>query len=105
MERATPGCRRISPARSRVSTIWWTEGGLTPKCRCRSASAGGRPSTRVLAADGPVAPEARDPLPHGRERGGAVSLAEGLPGERAGERRGAGEHPAADDAVDQGAQL
>src|SRR5262245_10517825 len=30
MLRATPGCRRISPARSRVSTIWWTEGGLTP---------------------------------------------------------------------------
>jgi len=26
MLRATPGCRRISPARSRVSTIWWTEG-------------------------------------------------------------------------------
>ena len=47
MLRATPGCRRISPARSRVSTIWWMEGELTPKCRCRSASAGGRPSTRV----------------------------------------------------------
>ena len=27
MLRAPPGCRRISPARSRVSTIWWTEGG------------------------------------------------------------------------------
>jgi hypothetical protein len=47
MLRATPGRRRTSFARSRVSTIWWTEGGLTPKCRCMSASAGGRPSTRV----------------------------------------------------------
>ena len=26
MLRGTPGCRRISPARSRVSTNWWTEG-------------------------------------------------------------------------------
>jgi hypothetical protein len=33
MLRAIPGCRRISPARSRVSTIWWTAGGLTPKLR------------------------------------------------------------------------
>jgi hypothetical protein len=29
MLRATPGCRRIRPARSSVSTIWWTDGGLT----------------------------------------------------------------------------
>ncbi len=29
--RATPGCRRMRPARSRVTTIWWTEGGLTQK--------------------------------------------------------------------------
>jgi hypothetical protein len=27
MLRGTPGCRRINPSRSRVSTIWWTEGG------------------------------------------------------------------------------
>ena len=27
MLRAIPGCRQISPARSRVSTNWWTEGG------------------------------------------------------------------------------
>ena len=26
MLRATPGCLRISPARSRVSTIWWVDG-------------------------------------------------------------------------------
>ena len=47
MLRATPGWRRISPTRSSVSTIWCTEGGLTPKWRWMSASAGGRPSTRV----------------------------------------------------------
>jgi len=47
MLRATPGFLRIIPVRSRVRTIWWTEGGLTPKCRCRSASAGGRPSRCV----------------------------------------------------------
>jgi hypothetical protein len=40
MLRATPGCRRISRRRSRVSTIWWTDGGLAPKWRCRSASGG-----------------------------------------------------------------
>ena len=28
---ATPGWRRIKPFRSRVTTIWWTEGGLTRK--------------------------------------------------------------------------
>ena len=38
MVRAAPGLRRISPARSRVSTIWWTEGGVTPKCRCKAPS-------------------------------------------------------------------
>jgi len=38
MLRAAPGLRRISPARSRVSTIWWTEGGVTPKCRCKAPS-------------------------------------------------------------------
>jgi hypothetical protein len=42
MLRAAPGCRRISPARSSVSTIWWTEGGVTRKWRCRSASDGDR---------------------------------------------------------------
>ena len=31
MLRATPRCRRMNPARSSVSTIWWTEGGLTRK--------------------------------------------------------------------------
>jgi hypothetical protein len=30
MLRATPGCRRISPTRSSMTTIWWTDGGLTP---------------------------------------------------------------------------
>ena len=54
MVRATPGFRRISPARSRVSTIWWTDGGLTPKCRCKSASAGGRPRTRIGIDEGQI---------------------------------------------------
>ena len=43
MLRATPGWREINPARSRVSTIWWTEGGVTRKNRCMSASAGRTP--------------------------------------------------------------
>jgi hypothetical protein len=47
MLRATPDWRRIRPARSNVTTIWCTDGALTPKRRCRSASAGGRPLTRV----------------------------------------------------------
>src|SRR6266516_3894881 len=42
MLRGTPSCRRMRPARSRVRIIWWTEGGVTAKCRCMSASAGGR---------------------------------------------------------------
>ena len=45
MLRATPGVRRMSPARSNVSTVWCTLGGVTLKCRCMSASAGGRPNT------------------------------------------------------------
>ena len=51
MLRATPGCRRIRPARSSVSTIWWTEGGVTRKRRCRSASAGGRPMHQGVGVD------------------------------------------------------
>src|ERR1019366_5761275 len=47
--RATPRCRRMNPARSSVSTIWWTEGGLTRKYCCMSASAGGRRCKRVYA--------------------------------------------------------
>src|SRR3982751_4680029 len=47
MLRATPDRRRIRPARSNVTTIRCTDGALTPKWRCRSASAGGRPFTRV----------------------------------------------------------
>jgi len=46
MLRATPGWRRIRPARSSVRTIWWTEGGVTRKWRCISASAGGRRNMR-----------------------------------------------------------
>src|ERR1700704_3442378 len=47
MLRGTPGWRRMRPARSRLRTIWWTEGGVTPKWRCISRSAGGRRCTRV----------------------------------------------------------
>ncbi len=47
MLRARLGSRRIRPARSRESTMPWTDGGVTPKCRCRSASAGGRSITSV----------------------------------------------------------
>ena len=43
MLRATPGRRRMSPSRSSVSTIWCTDGGLTPKRRWMSLSAGERP--------------------------------------------------------------
>jgi hypothetical protein len=41
MLRAVPGVLWIKPARSRESTIWWTVGGVTPKKRRMSASAGG----------------------------------------------------------------
>ena len=34
--------RRVKLERSRVRIIWWTEGGLTPKWRCISHSAGRR---------------------------------------------------------------
>ena len=40
----TPGRRRMKPFRSRLTIIWWTEGGLTRKWRWMSASAGGRPN-------------------------------------------------------------
>ena len=43
MLRGTPGCRRINPSRSRVSTIWWTEGEADTEVPLQSASAGGRP--------------------------------------------------------------
>jgi hypothetical protein len=39
MLRARPGWRRIRPRRSRVSSIWWTLGAVTSKCRFMSASA------------------------------------------------------------------
>ena len=44
MLRGTPGWRRIKPFRSRVTIIWWTDGGLTRKWRWMSASAGGCPN-------------------------------------------------------------
>ena len=47
MLRATLGCLLMKPARSSVSTIWWTEGGLTRKYCCMSVSAGGRRCRRV----------------------------------------------------------
>jgi len=40
----TPGWRRMKPFRSRVTIIWWTDGGLTRKWRWMSASAGGCPN-------------------------------------------------------------
>ena len=40
--RARPGCRRTSPVRSSVSTIWRTAGGLRRKWRWMSISAGRR---------------------------------------------------------------
>ena len=44
MLRGTPGWRRMKPFRSRVTIIWWTDGGLTRKWRWMSASAGGCPN-------------------------------------------------------------
>ena len=41
MLRETPGWRRMNPARSRARIIWCTDGGVTPKRRWMSASAGG----------------------------------------------------------------
>ena len=35
----------MSPSRSNVFTMLWTLGGVTPKKRCMSASAGGCPMT------------------------------------------------------------
>ena len=46
MLRATPGWRRMKPARSRVSTIWWTEGGLTRKYSLH-VGFGGRPAVQA----------------------------------------------------------
>ena len=54
MLRATPGRRRMSPSRSSVSTIWCTDGGLTPKRRWMSLSAGGRGHTGVGIDKGQV---------------------------------------------------
>src|SRR5438034_6671721 len=42
MERPKPGARSISLLASNVSTIWFTDGGVTPKYRSMSASAAGR---------------------------------------------------------------
>jgi hypothetical protein len=47
MLRASPGCRRISPARSRVSTIWWTEGGADAEVSLQ-VGFGGRPAERAI---------------------------------------------------------
>ena len=47
MLRATLGCRRMNLSRSRPRTIWWTEGGVTRKWRCMSASAGAWPNMRL----------------------------------------------------------
>ena len=43
MLRGTPGCRRINPSRSRVSTIWWTEGGADAEVSLQ-VGFGGRPA-------------------------------------------------------------
>ncbi len=40
MLRGAPGSRVISPAFSSVSTIWWTDGAVTPKWRRMSVSGG-----------------------------------------------------------------
>lgn len=45
MDRPCPGVRSIRPLVSRAMTIWCTDGGLTRKNLCMSASAGGRPLT------------------------------------------------------------
>ena len=53
MLRATPGWRRMRTRRSSVSTIWCTEGGLTPKWRCMSpeaSAAGFRSGIRAARA-------------------------------------------------------
>lgn len=39
----------MSPSRSKVFTMLWTLGGVTPKKRCMSASAGGCPMTSEYA--------------------------------------------------------
>src|SRR3954465_6149443 len=81
-ERATRGCREINPARSRVSSIWCTEGGLTRKKRRMSASAGARPGKAPVGVDeGEVLPlprrEAGSTL-----RGGGVHLEPSMRGGR-----------------------
>ena len=43
MLRGTLGCRRINPSRSRVSTIWWTEGGADTEVPLKIGF-GGRPA-------------------------------------------------------------
>ena len=47
MLRAILGWREINPARSRVTTMWWTDGGVTRKNRCIFAAAVVRPFTSV----------------------------------------------------------
>jgi hypothetical protein len=54
MLRATSGRRLMKPARSRVRIIWWTDGGMAPKCRWMSASAGGRRFKRVGVDEGEI---------------------------------------------------
>ena len=56
MLRGTPGWRRMRPWRSRARIIWWTEGGVTPKRRWMSASAGGVRLTRVGVDEGEILP-------------------------------------------------
>jgi hypothetical protein len=43
MLRGTPGCRRINPSRSRVSTIRWTKGGADAEVSLQ-VGFGGRPA-------------------------------------------------------------
>jgi hypothetical protein len=47
IERATPGRRSIQPDEWSFTIIWCTEGGLVPKYRWKSASAGATPFTFV----------------------------------------------------------
>ena len=44
MLRAVYGIRQMSPASASVRIIWYTVGGVTPKCRWKSASAVARAS-------------------------------------------------------------
>ncbi len=55
MLRGTPGCRRINRSRSRVSTIWWTEGGADAEVSL-PVSFGGRPAehARIGIGEGQI---------------------------------------------------